>query len=97
MTIREFINFLGYAKRSCVETRSHIYDALDEKYISEKEFDELTDQAMKIASMLAKLIHHLQSLNPDMKRTFTQSRSIPTPISGPTIAVCTSPTLSPSA
>lgn len=70
MTIPEFINFLGYAKRSSSEVRSHFYDALDEKYISDEEFKQLSDQTDYIARMLAKLIHSLQSADPNMKRTF---------------------------
>ena len=72
MTPLEFIQFLGYAKRSAAETRSHFYDALDERYISQKEFVELTMQTRKICGMLAKLIHHLQAekLRP---RTFRQT------------------------
>ena len=71
MTPPEFIQFLGYAKRSSGETRSHLYDALDEQYISRSEFDMYTDQTKKICSMIAKLIHHLQSLDPTWKRTFS--------------------------
>lgn len=70
MTIPSFIQFLGYAKRSAVEVRSHLYDALDEGYVTRLEFEELVDLAKKISSMIAKLIHHLQSLNPDLKRTY---------------------------
>ncbi len=70
MTPPEFIQFLGYSKRSSGETRSHLYDALDEKYISQEEFKSLADQTRKINCMLAKLIHYLQSLDPKMKRTY---------------------------
>lgn len=73
MTIPEFINFLGYAKRSSVETRSHLYDALEEEYISETEFYEIVTLTKKISGMLAKLIHHLQTLDPTLKRTFKKS------------------------
>lgn len=69
----EFIKFLGYAKRSCGETRSHLYDALDENYITKIEFEEMCNQAKKISAMLAKLIHHLQSQDPKFKRTFKNS------------------------
>ena len=73
MTVPEFIQSLGYAKRSAAETRSHLYDALDEKYISEQEFDRLSDLCKKICSMLAKLIHHLQKSNLNLKRTYKRS------------------------
>ena len=70
MTIPAFIQFLGYAKRSSAEVRSHLYDALDEKYIIQGEFNQLADQAKKICSMIAKLIHHLQAQDRRIPRTF---------------------------
>lgn len=73
LTIPAFIEFLGYAKRSCAEVRSHLYDALDEQYISQDEFDAYADQTKKICAMLAKLIHHLQSCNTKLKRTLKES------------------------
>ena len=42
----EFARFLRYAKRSCTEVQSELYLALDQNYITQKEFDEaykLTD------------------------------------------------------
>lgn len=73
MTIPEFIQFLGYAKRSASEVRSHLFDALDEQYISRLELENMADRTKKIGSMIARLIHHLQSLNPNLKRTFKQN------------------------
>ena len=72
MSVPEFIQFLSIAKRSAAEVRSHLYDAIDEQYIDQKEFDQLADTSKKICSMLAKLIHHLQTLDPDVKRTRKQ-------------------------
>ena len=69
LTVPEFINFLGYAKRSSGEVRSHLYDALDEQYITQQEFIELSEITKIICRMIAKLIHYLQSLDPDFKRT----------------------------
>jgi four helix bundle protein len=73
MTNAEFITFLGYSKRSASEVRSHLYDAIDEAYISQEEFASFTDQCKKIQAMLAKLIHHLQSLPNNTKRTFKRN------------------------
>ncbi|MDA0376050.1 MAG: four helix bundle protein [bacterium] len=73
MTIPSFIEFLGYAKRSCAEVRSHLYDALDEHYITQNEFVRYADHTKKICAMLAKLIHHLQSCNTTLKRTLKES------------------------
>jgi four helix bundle protein len=69
LTTPEFITFLGYAKRSCGEVRSHLYDALDEKYITQDEFDRFAEESKKICRMLAKLIQYLQSHDQKRKRT----------------------------
>ncbi|MDA1209143.1 MAG: four helix bundle protein [bacterium] len=60
-TNAEFVTFLGYAKRSCAEVQSHLYDALDEKYIEKDELRSLLNQARKICSMLAKLMQYLRN------------------------------------
>ncbi|MDP7247830.1 MAG: four helix bundle protein [Candidatus Peribacteraceae bacterium] len=72
MTNAEFVQFLGYSKRSVSEVRSHLYDALDEEYISKDEFRVLCDKTDKISSMLAKLIHHLQKTDKQFKRTYKE-------------------------
>ncbi len=72
MTNAEFIQFLGYSKRSASEVRSHLYDSLDEEYISKDEFEKNADLIAKIQSMLAKLIHHLQKTNKQYKRTYKE-------------------------
>jgi len=75
LTTREFIQFLGYSKRSAGEVRSHLYDGLEEGYISQKEFEELADLTKKICSMIAKLIHYLQSIDQTQKRTLQNPQS----------------------
>jgi len=67
-TTAEFIQFLGYAKRSAGEVCSHLHDALDDNYISKNEFGELADQTKKIGSTIAKLIYYLQTVG-NVKRT----------------------------
>ncbi len=64
----EFITFLGYAKRSAAEVRSHLYDALDEGYIDEGEFTVLNEQSKKIARMLSNLASYLQTCDLKQKR-----------------------------
>jgi four helix bundle protein len=75
MTVTEFITFLGYSKRSAGETRSHLYDALDEHYIDQSAFQELAELAKKICRMLAGLIHYLQSVDQKKKRTIAANAS----------------------
>ncbi len=56
----EFIQFLGYSKGSCGEFRSQLYRALDRKYLTKPQFDELYMMAVRISAMLQKLIEYLQ-------------------------------------
>ena len=52
----EFCKFLGYAKRSAAEVRSHLYYGLDEEYVQENEFMESSDMTVGIGAKLAKLM-----------------------------------------
>ena len=59
-TRSEFIQFLGYSKGSCGELRSQLYRALDRKYFSQQQFDELYVMVVRISAMLQELIEYLQ-------------------------------------
>ena len=61
----EFIQFLGYSKGSCGELRSQLYRALDRKYITQIQFDELISFCIKISSMIQNFIKYLQGSNID--------------------------------
>ncbi len=71
---REFIQFLSHAKGSCGEVRSQAYVALDEKYTSKEEFDDLYQRCIEISRLLDGFISYLQKT--DFKgRKFAQSQS----------------------
>lgn len=59
-TNAEFVVFLGYAKRSSAETRSHLYCGLDEGYMTQEEFSKACEKTKKIGAQLAKLIQYLR-------------------------------------
>lgn len=56
----EFIQFLSDAKDSCGEVRDQLYTALDEKYISQKEFDQLCEQSVEVSRIISGFMKYLQ-------------------------------------
>lgn len=51
----EFHRFLSIAKGSCAELRSHLYVALDNKYITKSEFQFLQEQAETVGKVIGGL------------------------------------------
>ena len=56
---KEFIQFLFVSKSSATEVQSEAYVALDQKYISQDEFQKIYDQAEKVSRMDSGLITYL--------------------------------------
>ncbi len=59
-TNKQFVYFLFVSKGSCGEVRSQAYRALDFKYITQQEFEDIYARALEISKILHGLIQRLQ-------------------------------------
>jgi four helix bundle protein len=57
----EFVRFLTYSRRSCSETQNCLYVALDQKYISEDEFQSAYNHCKQIRKIIDGLIRYLKN------------------------------------
>ena len=58
---KEFIQFLTISKGSNGEVRSQLYVALDQEYVTEKEFNALRDSAVSLSRRIARFIRYLET------------------------------------
>ncbi len=63
----QFINFLGMARASAGEVRAQLYIALDQKYISEEQFNDAFAVAQTCARQIANFMKYLEA-NPRPRR-----------------------------
>ncbi len=56
----EFVQFLATAKGSAAEVRCQLYVALDQAYISERTFNELSGLAAETGKMIGGLMNYLR-------------------------------------
>ena len=57
---KEFIQYLFISKSSSAEVQSHLYVALDQKYISKEAFEKIYKQAEKVSKMDSGFIKYLR-------------------------------------
>ncbi|NGZ95854.1 MAG: four helix bundle protein [Nitrospira sp. WS110] len=58
---KEFVQFLFIAMSSAAEVQSHLYVAIDQKYLSQESFDEIYAQAEKTSKIISGLIKYLRT------------------------------------
>lgn len=56
---KEFVRFLRYALRSAIETQSQLYTALDQKYVSQKAFEDIYQHVEKTKGKIHGFIGYL--------------------------------------
>jgi len=71
---KEFIQFLFVAMASAAEVQSHLYIALDQGYIDQKQFDEIYEQADKTAKIISGLIKYLRTRQTKQTRQTRQTK-----------------------
>ncbi len=71
---REFIQFLFVGMSSAAEVQSHLYVALDQRYIDQKYFGEIYDQANKTARIISGLITYLRTRETKQTKSTKQTR-----------------------
>ena len=59
-TNAEFIRIPQYAKRSCTEVQSELYVALDMKYITQEEFEDVYEHARRTRVAIRGFINYLK-------------------------------------
>lgn len=70
---KEFLNFLAIAKGSCGKVQAQLYVALDQNYLSDRQFSDACREAVKTSRLISGLIKYLQQSEIRGKRYAPQS------------------------
>ena len=57
------MQFLAVAKGSCGEIRARLYIALDQKYMTKDQFQELIERTTEVSRLLSGFMKYLQTSN----------------------------------
>jgi four helix bundle protein len=57
---KEFLQFLAIAKGSAGEVRAQLYVALDQQYLSQKQFESLSQEAAEISQLISGFMRYLK-------------------------------------
>lgn len=57
---KEFINFLGFSKGSCLELKSQFYRCYDRNYITGEEFDDYVQRILEVDGKIGGLMAYLK-------------------------------------
>ena len=60
-TDREFLQFLSYALRSATEMQSHLYVALDQRYVNSTHFEALFSGSVTVENLIGGFIRYLKA------------------------------------
>ena len=62
---KEFLRFLAIAKGSAGELRAQLYVALDQQYLSQNQFESLSQEAIEISQLISGFMRYLKK--PDLR------------------------------
>jgi four helix bundle protein len=63
----QFLEYLGYSKASAGEVRCQLYTAMDLKYLSQEQFQQVFDLADKSSRQIARFMDYLET-HPQVRR-----------------------------
>lgn len=66
-TQAQFLEYLGHAKASAGEVRCQLYIAVDLKYLSQMQFDQVFELADKSSRQIARFLNYLET-HPQSRR-----------------------------